>query len=127
MGRGMSFCLSFDDYEFILLRPEDTFIQRWKRSWWWKKISASIWWRGQKLSVSKFFKDYRRHWLYYEGNSAVCCNEPQLNTLGTKSRPIHRWHRRPLREFTLSAYAETGQAESTIPVSKQRSTPVTDE
>ncbi len=96
-------------YKFILLRPEDTFIERWNR-----------WWQRQKLSVSKFFKDYRRRWPYYEGNSSVCSNDPQLNKLGTKSPPTDRCHL-PNREFTLSAYAETGQAESTIPVLKQQS------
>ncbi len=107
-------------YEFILLRPEETFIQRWKHWWWWKKISTSRWWLRQKLSVSKFFKDLRRYWPYYEGNSAACCKEPQLNKIGTKNPPIYHVHP-PFHEFTLSAYAETGQAESTIPVWKQRS------
>ncbi len=82
-------------------------------------MSASRWWQWKKWSVSEFFEDLRIYWPYYEGNYAVCCNEPQLNKLGTKSPPIYPLHP-PFREFTLSAYAETGQAESTIPVLEQR-------
>ncbi len=96
-------------YEFILLRPEDTCIGRWNR-----------WWQRQKLSVSKFFRDLRRYWPYYEGNSAFCSNEPQLNKLGTKSPPTEGG-RFLFHDFTLSAFAETGQAESTIPVLNQQS------
>ncbi len=96
-------------YEFILLRPEDTCIGRWNR-----------WWQRRKLSVSKFFKDLRRYWPYYEGNSTFCSNEPQLNKLGTKSPPTEGG-RFLFHEFTLSAFAETGQAESTIPVLNQQS------
>ncbi len=85
-------------------------MERWKR-WWWQ---------WQKWSVSEFFEDLRIYWPYYEGNSVVFCNEPQLNKLGTTRPPIYLLHP-PLRESTLSASAETGQTESTIPVLKQRS------
>ncbi|PBK59609.1 hypothetical protein ARMSODRAFT_966750 [Armillaria solidipes] len=85
---------------------EETFVERWKRWWVWKTESVSKWWARQKLALTKFYKPYRVYWPLYEGE---------------KSPPMFsHWDDCPnLPEITLSALTETGQAESTIPVSNQ--------
>ncbi|PBK62312.1 hypothetical protein ARMSODRAFT_1089200 [Armillaria solidipes] len=87
---------------------EETFVERWKRWWVWKKESVSKWWTRQKIALSKFYKPYRVYWPLYEG---------------TKSPPMFSYwlHRPNLPEITLSALTETGQAESSISVLNQRS------
>ncbi|SJL02770.1 uncharacterized protein ARMOST_06106 [Armillaria ostoyae] len=69
------------------------------------------------MSVFKFLMRFR-FWLFREGDTFAYDNKTQLNEVGTKGPP------KPIPdrpEFTLSAFVETGQAESTIPVLKQRS------
>ncbi|PBK63690.1 hypothetical protein ARMSODRAFT_533092 [Armillaria solidipes] len=65
-------------------------------------MSVSDWWLQQRISVSKFPKRLRKSW-------------------GTNGPPIHYSNCPDLPEITLSALSETGQAELTIPVLKQRS------
>ncbi|PBK62330.1 hypothetical protein ARMSODRAFT_943203 [Armillaria solidipes] len=83
---------------------EETPIGSWKRWWAWKKFSVSRWWREQKWSVFKSFAHSRVSWYYDKVR---------------KSPPLH--HEHPyFPKVTLSALTETGHAESTIPVLKQR-------
>ncbi len=51
----------------------------------------------------------------------LCDNEKQLRNLATESPSIHSSNSLEVPEITLSALSETGKAESTIPVGKQRS------
>ncbi|SJL06505.1 uncharacterized protein ARMOST_09844 [Armillaria ostoyae] len=66
-------------------------------------MSVSDWWLQQRISVSKFPKRLRKSW----GR--------------TNGPPIHYSNCPDLPEITLSVLSETGQAELTIPVLKQRS------
>ncbi|KAK0430112.1 hypothetical protein EV421DRAFT_1937998 [Armillaria borealis] len=87
---------------------EETPVESWKRWWAWKKIS-----------VSKWFAHSRVSWYYDKGNTSVCNNKKQLNQVVRKSPPLY--HEYPdFPEVTLSALTETGHAELTIPVLKQR-------
>ncbi|KAK0224356.1 hypothetical protein IW262DRAFT_1459412 [Armillaria fumosa] len=99
-----------------MMDSEETSIEHWKRfnSWWdSKKWIISNFWQKAKRSVSTLWCD--------KGNASVCDNAPELNfyKVARNSLPItHQFH---LPVITLSALAETGHAELTIPVLKQRS------
>ncbi|KAK0230036.1 hypothetical protein IW262DRAFT_1425110 [Armillaria fumosa] len=94
-----------------------TFVELWRRWWKLRKRLISRWWQQKIISVSPswhrtvhdFFKHPRAYWPHYEG------------TIVTKSPPIASSWSHDTPEFILSAFVETGQAESTIPVVKQRS------
>ncbi|PBK59641.1 hypothetical protein ARMSODRAFT_1027269 [Armillaria solidipes] len=81
-------------FVFILLRLEQMFVQHLKQRW-----------QRKKMSVYEFFKRSLESWPLDEGTES----------------PPNPWNHPKFLKITLSALAETGQAESTIPVLKQRS------
>ncbi|PBK63545.1 hypothetical protein ARMSODRAFT_963148 [Armillaria solidipes] len=85
---------------------ETSSIEPQKRWWWQGGLTVYGWWLKQTISVFGLFPPLRGFWPWYEG---------------TKSPPMPFPYYPDLPEITLSALAETGQAESTIPVLKQRS------
>ncbi|KAK0235563.1 hypothetical protein EDD85DRAFT_955130 [Armillaria nabsnona] len=93
---------------YVIMDHEETSVERWERfKGWWdsKKQNVSYLWREKKRSVSESFA-HSRVSLWYDKVR--------------KSPPIYHQHPN-LLEITLSAILETGQAESTIPVLRQRS------
>ncbi|SJL13336.1 uncharacterized protein ARMOST_16776 [Armillaria ostoyae] len=101
---------------------EETSIERWKRfKGWWdsKKWNVPYSWRKNEKSVSESFAQRISLW-YDKGNTFVCNNEKQLNRVVRRSPPLYHQDS-DLPEVTLSALIDTGRAESTIPVLKQRS------
>ncbi|KAK0447592.1 hypothetical protein EV421DRAFT_2017233 [Armillaria borealis] len=79
-----------------------------QKRWWCQQGGLTVygWWLKQTISVFGLFPPFRGFWPWYEG---------------TKSPPMPFPYHPNLPEITLSALAETGQAESTIPVLEQRS------
>ncbi|KAK0499245.1 hypothetical protein EDD18DRAFT_1070748 [Armillaria luteobubalina] len=73
----------------------------------------------RKGYASRWFAHSQVSLWYDKGNISACNNEPELNKVARKCRPIY--HELNLPNLTLSALGETGHAELTIPVLKQRS------
>ncbi|SJL13278.1 uncharacterized protein ARMOST_16718 [Armillaria ostoyae] len=87
------------------MEHEETLVKRWEDWWRETKELVSDWWWEQKWYISQSFARSRVSWYYDK----------------VRKRPP-LYHQRPdLPEVTLSALIETGHAESTIPVLKQRS------
>ncbi|KAK0479126.1 hypothetical protein IW261DRAFT_1336769 [Armillaria novae-zelandiae] len=77
-------------------------------------------WREKKKSASRWFVHSRVSLWYDKGITSVHNNAPELNEVVRRRPPIY--HERPnLPDITFTALTETGRAESTIPVLKQRS------
>ncbi|KAK0431765.1 hypothetical protein EV421DRAFT_2089861 [Armillaria borealis] len=94
------------------------YVKRWMRWWRWKKKSVSYWWSQQKRTVFRFFNRSRGTWPHDTGDSSVVRESPSLRELRDRDDSS----KFPgLSQITLSSLTETGQAESSIPVLKQRS------
>ncbi|KAK0224353.1 hypothetical protein IW262DRAFT_1481655 [Armillaria fumosa] len=95
---------------FGAARSNPTALQRrWtrlKRRWDWKKVIIGSWWWKKKRRIFKWFSHTRAS-LWYDKEIV-------------RKRPP-TYHKLNLPEITLSALGETGHAELTIPVLKQRS------
>ncbi|KAK0479162.1 hypothetical protein IW261DRAFT_1399540 [Armillaria novae-zelandiae] len=102
---------------------EEASIEYWARFKAWcgrKKWMVSDSWQEKKNSTSRWFAHSQVSLWYDKGITSVCDNAPELNKVVRRRPPIY--HERPnLPDITLTAFAETGRAELTIPVLKQRS------
>ncbi|KAK0479168.1 hypothetical protein IW261DRAFT_1626413 [Armillaria novae-zelandiae] len=76
-------------------------------------------WQKKKMSVSKWFERSEVSLCYDKGNPSVDNNALELNKIVTRRPPIYQ-EDPELPETTLTALAETGRTELTVPVLKQR-------